>query len=107
MGDATNGGVSKASKTLHVSEDIFGGANVMLRGGFVEYTEFIHCGKARDITFSGINHVRAEDCRRQRAGSACRATCRASAPTWTSSGCSSLYTTSIGFFVTATILHTA
>jgi len=28
----TNGGVSKANKGLHVSEDVFGGYNVMLRG---------------------------------------------------------------------------
>jgi hypothetical protein len=28
----TNGGVSKATKSLHVSEDVFGGYNVMLRG---------------------------------------------------------------------------
>jgi hypothetical protein len=51
----SNGGVSKASKTLHVSEDIFGGINVVLRGGAVEYYEFIHCGKGRDITFGGVN----------------------------------------------------
>ena len=51
----SNGGVSKASRTLHVSEDIFGGINVVLRGGAVEYYEFIHCGKGRDITFGGVN----------------------------------------------------
>ena len=27
----------------------------MLRGGKVDYVEFVHCGKARDITFAGIN----------------------------------------------------
>ena len=31
----SNGGVAKASRTLHVSEDIFGGINVVLRGGEV------------------------------------------------------------------------
>ena len=51
----SNGGVSKASRTLHVSEDIFGGFNVVLRGGAVEYFEFIHCGKGRDITFGAVN----------------------------------------------------
>ena len=51
----SNGGVSRASRTLHVSEDIFGGANVILRGGVVEYYEYIHCGKGRDITFAGVN----------------------------------------------------
>ena len=50
-----NGGVSKASRTLHVSEDIFGGVNVVLRGGHIEYLEYIHCGKARDITFTATN----------------------------------------------------
>eukprot|EP00964_Phaeocystis_antarctica_P011899 scaffold6565_cov46-Phaeocystis_antarctica.AAC.1 len=49
-----NGGVSKASRTLHVSEDIFGGFNVALRGGMIDFYEFIHCGKGRDITFQGV-----------------------------------------------------
>ena len=49
-----NGGVSKASRTLHVSEDVFGGFNVVLRGGIVDFYEFIHCGKGRDITFQGV-----------------------------------------------------
>ena len=51
----SSGGVSKASRTLHVSEDIFGGLNAVLRGGEVEYEEYIHCGKARDITFAASN----------------------------------------------------
>eukprot|EP00239_Pterosperma_sp_CCMP1384_P008580 CAMPEP_0197857878 /NCGR_PEP_ID=MMETSP1438-20131217/31299_1 /TAXON_ID=1461541 /ORGANISM="Pterosperma sp., Strain CCMP1384" /LENGTH=305 /DNA_ID=CAMNT_0043473869 /DNA_START=18 /DNA_END=931 /DNA_ORIENTATION=- len=46
----TSGGVSKSSKTLHISEDIFGGINAVLRGGDVAYAEFIHCGKGRDLT---------------------------------------------------------
>jgi len=49
------GGVAKASKTLHVSEDIFGGFNVVLRGGNVDYAEFIHCGKGRDMSFIAVN----------------------------------------------------
>lgn len=44
---ASNGGVSKASRTLHLSEDIFGGVNVYSRGGSVFYSEFFHVGKAR------------------------------------------------------------
>ncbi len=48
----SSGGISKASRTLHVSEDIFGGVNVVLRGGSVEYEEYILVGKARDITFA-------------------------------------------------------
>ena len=51
----SNGGISKASKTLHVSEDIFGGVNAVLRGARIEYLEYIHCGKARDITFTAAN----------------------------------------------------
>ena len=49
-----NGGLSKASRTLHVSEDIFGGFNAVLRGGTIDFYEFIHCGKGRDITFQGV-----------------------------------------------------
>ena len=51
---SANGGVSKASRTLHVSEDIFGGFNAVLRGGTIDFYEFIHCGKGRDITFQGV-----------------------------------------------------
>ena len=51
----SSGGLSKASRTLHVSEDIYGGLNAVLRGGGVEYEEYIHCGKARDITFAAAN----------------------------------------------------
>jgi hypothetical protein len=49
------GGVAKASRTLHVSEDIFGGFNVILRGGTIDYAEFIHCGKGRDMSFIAVN----------------------------------------------------
>jgi 1,3-beta-glucan synthase component. len=51
----TSGGISKSSKTLHVSEDIFGGFNTVLRGGGIEYYEFIHCGKGRDMGFTAVN----------------------------------------------------
>ena len=51
----SSGGVSKASRTLHVSEDIFAGFNAVLRGGGVEYLEYIHCGKGRDMGFTAIN----------------------------------------------------
>ena len=50
-----NGGVSKASRTLHLSEDIFGGMNVVMRGGAVSYQEFIHVGKGRDMTFTATD----------------------------------------------------
>ena len=51
----SSGGVSKASRTLHVSEDIFAGFNAVLRGSAVEYLEYIHCGKGRDMSFTAIN----------------------------------------------------
>ena len=51
----TNGGVSKASRTLHLSEDIFAGFNCVMRGGGVVYQEFIHVGKGRDMGFIAIN----------------------------------------------------
>jgi len=51
----SNGGVSKASRTLHVSEDIFGGFNAVLRGARVEYYEYIQCGKGRDMGFIAVN----------------------------------------------------
>ena len=50
-----NGGVSKASKQLHPSEDIFGGMNLMLRGGRVKYLGFKMVGKAREVSFDGTN----------------------------------------------------
>ncbi|KAL1498898.1 hypothetical protein AB1Y20_013420 [Prymnesium parvum] len=50
-----NGGISKASRTLHLSEDIFAGVNVLARGGRIAYSEFIHVGKGRDVTFIATN----------------------------------------------------
>ena len=51
----SSGGISKASKTLHVSEDIFAGFNAVLRGASIEYLEYIHCGKGRDMGFTAVN----------------------------------------------------
>ncbi|KAL1498897.1 hypothetical protein AB1Y20_013419 [Prymnesium parvum] len=51
----TNGGVSKASRTLHLSEDIFAGFNCSMRGGSIAYVEFIHVGKGRDMGFVAVN----------------------------------------------------
>ena len=51
----TNGGVSKASRALHVAEDFFGGANAVSRGGKVIFEEFIECGKGRDMGFTSVN----------------------------------------------------
>lgn len=49
------GGISKASRNLHVSEDVFGGYNVVLRGGLVRYRDYISVGKGRDMGFVSIN----------------------------------------------------
>ena len=100
----TNGGVSKASRTLHVSEDIFGGANVILRGGAIDYTEFVHCGKARDITFTGINSFE------QKISGGNALQCASRDMSRLGSGLDffrllSLYATSIGFFLTASLVH--
>ncbi|GLC38942.1 hypothetical protein PLESTB_000464000 [Pleodorina starrii] len=51
----TRGGVAKATRQLHVSEDIFGGMNHSLRGGLVKFREYIACGKGRDMGFDSIN----------------------------------------------------
>jgi callose synthase len=37
----TNGGVSKASKGIHLSEDVYAGFNHTLRGGKVPYAEYV------------------------------------------------------------------
>jgi 1,3-beta-glucan synthase len=51
----TNGGVSKSNKGLHVSEDVFGGYNVMLRGRDITYVDYHSVGKGRDMGFETIN----------------------------------------------------
>ncbi|KAF3326591.1 callose synthase 12-like protein [Carex littledalei] len=50
----TRGGISKASKTINISEDIFAGFNCTLRGGNVTHHEYIQVGKGRDV---GLNQV--------------------------------------------------
>ncbi|CAI5708036.1 unnamed protein product [Peronospora effusa] len=56
----TSGGVSKASKGINLSEDVFSGYNVTLRGGLVSHIEFMQCGKGRDVTLSQINAFEAK-----------------------------------------------
>jgi len=51
----TNGGISKASKMIHVAEDFFGGVNAIVRGGRVLFEEFIEVGKGRDMGFTSVN----------------------------------------------------
>ncbi|OMO85718.1 Glycosyl transferase, family 48 [Corchorus olitorius] len=50
----TRGGLSKASKTININEDIFAGYNCTLRGGSVTHHEYIQVGKGRDL---GLNQI--------------------------------------------------
>ncbi|KAL5221287.1 hypothetical protein ABZP36_026000 [Zizania latifolia] len=50
----TRGGVSKASRVINISEDIFAGFNCTLRGGNVSHHEYIQVGKGRDV---GLNQI--------------------------------------------------
>ncbi|KAK6287062.1 hypothetical protein POUND7_013241 [Theobroma cacao] len=52
----TRGGISKASKIINLSEDIFAGFNSTLRGGYVTHHEYIQVGKGRDV---GMNQISA------------------------------------------------
>ncbi|RID73311.1 hypothetical protein BRARA_B00467 [Brassica rapa] len=47
-------GVSKASKVINLSEDIFAGFNSTLREGNVTHHEYIQVGKGRDV---GLNQI--------------------------------------------------
>ncbi|KAK8617392.1 hypothetical protein V6N13_080308 [Hibiscus sabdariffa] len=50
----TRGGISKASRVINISEDIFAGFNCTLRRGNVSHHEYIQVGKGRDV---GLNQV--------------------------------------------------
>ncbi|XP_075501475.1 callose synthase 5-like isoform X1 [Primulina tabacum] len=50
----TRGGISKASKGINLSEDIFAGFNSALRRGNVTHHEYIQVGKGRDV---GLNQI--------------------------------------------------
>eukprot|EP00252_Welwitschia_mirabilis_P024085 TRINITY_DN6_c2_g1_i1.p1 TRINITY_DN6_c2_g1~~TRINITY_DN6_c2_g1_i1.p1 ORF type:complete len:1930 (-),score=301.24 TRINITY_DN6_c2_g1_i1:544-6333(-) len=50
----TRGGISKASKGINLSEDIFAGFNSTLRQGNVTHHEYIQVGKGRDV---GLNQI--------------------------------------------------
>ncbi|KAG8646373.1 callose synthase 1 isoform X1 [Manihot esculenta] len=50
----TRGGVSKASKVINLSEDIFAGFSSTLREGNVTHHEYIQVGKGRDV---GLNQI--------------------------------------------------
>ncbi|KAH9311871.1 hypothetical protein KI387_026906 [Taxus chinensis] len=50
----TRGGISKASKVINLSEDIFAGFNSTLRQGNVTHHEYMQVGKGRDV---GLNQI--------------------------------------------------
>ncbi|RDY03244.1 Callose synthase 7, partial [Mucuna pruriens] len=50
----TRGGISKASKVINLSEDIYAGFNSTLRQGFITHHEYIQVGKGRDV---GMNQI--------------------------------------------------
>ncbi|XP_074309017.1 callose synthase 5-like [Silene latifolia] len=50
----TRGGMSKASRGINLSEDIFAGFNSTLRRGNVTHHEYIQVGKGRDV---GLNQI--------------------------------------------------
>jgi len=52
----SRGGISKASKQINLSGDIFTGFNTTLRQGNITHHEYIQCGKGRDV---GLNQIAA------------------------------------------------
>ena len=50
----TRGGISKSSKGINLSEDIFAGYNNVVRGGQVAFKEYLQVGKGRDVGMSQI-----------------------------------------------------
>ncbi|KAK9153262.1 hypothetical protein Sjap_000742 [Stephania japonica] len=56
----TRGGISKASKLINLSEDIFSGFNTTLRGGKVTHHEYIQVGKGRDVGMNQISQFEAK-----------------------------------------------
>ncbi|XP_061352162.1 putative callose synthase 8 [Gastrolobium bilobum] len=56
----TRGGVSKASKTINLSEDVFAGFNSTLRRGCISYHEYLQVGKGRDVALNAISKFEAK-----------------------------------------------
>jgi callose synthase len=56
----TRGGISKASKGINLSEDIFAGYNNVIRGGAVGFKEYLQVGKGRDVGMSQIYKFEAK-----------------------------------------------
>jgi len=57
---ATRGGVSKASKGINLSEDIFAGYTALIRGGSVAMKEYCQVGKGRDVGMQQIYKFEAK-----------------------------------------------
>ncbi|KAL2322518.1 hypothetical protein Fmac_026897 [Flemingia macrophylla] len=57
----TRGGISKASKVINFSEDIFAGFNSTLRQGFITHHEYIQVGKGNDAGMNPISLFEAKD----------------------------------------------
>ncbi|CAL5187239.1 unnamed protein product [Lathyrus oleraceus] len=56
----TRGGISKASKTINLSEDVFAGFNCTLRRGCISYHEYLQVGKGRDVSLNSISKFEAK-----------------------------------------------
>eukprot|EP00594_Rhizosolenia_setigera_P001547 CAMPEP_0178945756 /NCGR_PEP_ID=MMETSP0789-20121207/3908_1 /TAXON_ID=3005 /ORGANISM="Rhizosolenia setigera, Strain CCMP 1694" /LENGTH=2019 /DNA_ID=CAMNT_0020625675 /DNA_START=629 /DNA_END=6688 /DNA_ORIENTATION=+ len=56
----TRGGISKSSKGINLSEDIFAGYNNVVRGGQVSFKEYLQVGKGRDVGMSQIYKFEAK-----------------------------------------------
>jgi callose synthase len=55
----TRGGISKASKVINLSEDIFAGFNSTLRQGNITHHEYMQVGKGRDVGLNQISQFEA------------------------------------------------
>ncbi|XWS10813.1 hypothetical protein CRYUN_Cryun38cG0030100 [Craigia yunnanensis] len=56
----TRGGISKASKTINLSEDVFAGFNSTSRRGCITYHEYLQVGKGRDVGLNQISKFEAK-----------------------------------------------
>jgi callose synthase len=56
----TRGGISKSSKGINLSEDIFAGYNNAVRGGQVAFKEYLQVGKGRDVGMTQIYQFEAK-----------------------------------------------
>ncbi|XP_024029129.1 callose synthase 11 [Morus notabilis] len=54
------GGISKASRVINISEDIYAGFNCTLRRGNVTHHEYIQVGKGRDVGMNQISMFEAK-----------------------------------------------